>query len=1317
VDRHSLVRYRFAFALLFASLFSLTHVPALDCNFNAITDTDEIAADSSLDCNENGIPDECEFVPLSFGAATDAVPLSQRPTLVATGDLNGDGHVDVVVGSRVTSNSSPRLFVLLGEGNTALLPGVELDPGKELEDLVISDVDGDGDLDVAIVDLTSAIRILTNDGSGNLTPAEEFPTDRLSTKLYACDLTGDGFDDFVTVSPSEDSISWLVNQGNGSFGEQRSIVVGDLPVAAAPGDYDGDGDLDLAVAANREKNIRVLYQHSVGEFQLGPSLPLGRRTRDVAAGDLNGDGLPELAASGVDNLRIYLNEGQGEFAPAVLYSDRVSTLQLDDINFDGLVDVWAADFLGESLLLYLGSGGGHLAPRQRFLFEFSDFVSADLDGDGDPDLVLPADEPNRVGVFANGEVPPLTLERYELQVWDRPHFIDTGDFNEDGVPDIVTVNGGDRSYVVFLGQGDGTFAELIKRSHEDFPAWAIQVADLNGDGTDDQIHRDNQQLTVLLGHGDASFAKRVLFSTPGGFNFLLGADVDEDGRVDMIATASNAVTVHFNDGTGDLSERKSYRTGNLPTEVAVGDIDGDGRQDIATANLNSSDVSVLLREDGRTFAPTMTIPVEGGPFGIVAIDLDRDGDLDLATANQHTTDVSVLLNQGGGLFAPASTFPLERSPRALLAADLDGDNFEDLVATNEESDSLTILRGLGGGLFSAPQQYPVESGPRQTASADLDGDGDIDLVVAGRVGQSVSVILNQQPLRDGGVDSLPGICTPLELASVSVPGSSASVVRQGIFLLPAGPDPLLLAPLFPNAVRFPALRDFLVQVFPERFGALTPDAHSALVNRRDTREYFTGSLRQLRTENGILYGFDVLTEPDAMPELLTADETNAVFDSLSEVFALRPLSYMPTKRAAFDAAAAWAKADFPVVLLEEALDDFGPIPQPRSTPEFELEIPTETILCGVFSEAGEDRGLREEYLLKSTVTLQTGIVQLPTTDDTFEKNLFEQVTFGPTATPAIPLAPGVFQVVRVPAVDDVTTYRFTYSQDFLLEDDRVLEIVTAAPLQYRARGEEPLQRRTPLPEAFFVAIKGREALQASLDGIVSMRFGSCTYNSLPRWNVEFDLANGNSVRLREHFEETANEFETAPANLRQAEVQLGNERRIVTDYSDLVYSASRHNTRVEYWVTLDPPVRVDDREVWGLELRAPELPGRPEPQAAYLNALLEPLAAVAVSNFRREPLTRALFQRGDADADGRLTLIDAIRILDFLFHDAPSLACNKAGDTNDDGKLSIADTITLVGVLFGDDSLPAPFPGCGEDPTADRLTCEYAGEPESPCSH
>ena len=88
----------------------------------------------------------------------------------------------------------------------------------------------------------------------------------------------------------------------------------------------------------------------------------------------------------------------------------------------------------------------------------------------------------------------------------------------------------------------------------------------------------------------------------------------------------------------------SFGVGSNPQSVAVGDFNGDGKPDLATANVGSNEVSVLLGSGSGGFGPATNFGVGDGPFSVAVGDFNGDGKPDLAVANNGSDNVSVLYN-------------------------------------------------------------------------------------------------------------------------------------------------------------------------------------------------------------------------------------------------------------------------------------------------------------------------------------------------------------------------------------------------------------------------------------------------------------------------------------------------------------------------------------------------------------------------------------------------------------------------------------------------------------------------------------------------
>jgi hypothetical protein len=117
---------------------------------------------------------------------------------------------------------------------------------------------------------------------------------------------------------------------------------------------------------------------------------------------------------------------------------------------------------------------------------------------------------------------------------------------------------------------------------------------------------------------------------------------------------------------------------------------------------------------------------------------------------------------------------------------------------------------------------------------------------------------------------------------------------------------------------------------------------------------------------------------------------------------------------------------------------------------------------------------------------------------------------------------------------------------------------------------------------------------------------------------------------------------------------------------------------------------------------------------------LPPLTAAQIDLVRRwisegalrdPPPAARPFVRGDADDNGRLNMTDAILVFGYLFLGGRTPTCLDAADADDDGRATVNDGILSLHYLFlGSRSPSQPFPACGEDPSADELSCEaFAG--------
>lgn len=354
------------------------------------------------------------------------------------------------------------------------------------------------------------------------------------------------------------------------------------------------------------------------------------------------------------------------------------------------------------------------------------------------------------------------MESAEPTAQDLAWSITTGDFNNDGIPDIAIANYGAGNVSILLGNGDGTFTEAPGSPIAvTFDPQGIVAADFNGDGKLDLAMENSYYssvLTVLLGNGDGTFT-----SAPGSPISLGGessqaiatADLNGDGIPDLIAGNSGELTVLLGNGNGSFSP---VTAGSLnvadPLSIAAGDFNSDGIADLAVADFaNAGQLYIFLGKGDGTFTQSTDSPITVGsfPWSVVAADFDGDGKLDLAVDNSYYTsassgNVSILRGNGDGTFTPFPNSPVTvgDDPVSLVAGDFNQDGKVDLATANNDSDTVTILLGNGDGTFTtAPNNILLGDFPQSIASADFNGDGFADLAIANYGGPDNDVLLSQ----------------------------------------------------------------------------------------------------------------------------------------------------------------------------------------------------------------------------------------------------------------------------------------------------------------------------------------------------------------------------------------------------------------------------------------------------------------------------------------------------------------------------------------------------------------------------------------------
>jgi hypothetical protein len=360
-----------------------------------------------------------------------------------------------------------------------------------------------------------------------------------------------------------------------------------------------------------------------------------------------------LAAQTTKSKRIGEPSSLPTFTRVLLLEETAETsanVSLGDLNGDGFPDLVLAKGrhwpLVDRVLLNDGHGG---FPSAHNLSDVADrsysCTLADVDRDGDLDVVISNDAPDQKRVYANdGKGNFQMLSTYGRPEWPTRNAA-VADLNGDGLPDIIAANRtGDSKGANFIcfNKGKGHFdAACVAFSHES--CTTVTPADMNHDGFIDLIvpNRDGGQSYVYINHlGDVS--RRVPFGPPDAtIRVAQAADFNRDGLMDIVTIdEQKGAFIYFGQpGMTFMTPVPLANTKVTPYALAVGDVNLDGAIDIVVGNVEAPSIVYFNDGSGRNFIPVTFGDNKGTVYGFAIGDLDKDGRPDIAAARSDAPNV------------------------------------------------------------------------------------------------------------------------------------------------------------------------------------------------------------------------------------------------------------------------------------------------------------------------------------------------------------------------------------------------------------------------------------------------------------------------------------------------------------------------------------------------------------------------------------------------------------------------------------------------------------------------------------------------------
>ncbi len=334
--------------------------------------------------------------------------------------------------------------------------------------------------------------------------------------------------------------------------------------------------------------------------------------------------------------------------------------------------------------------------------------------------------------------------------------IGAGDFNNDGIPDLVVGAGGSSTGAVMLmlGNGNGTFQTPREVGPVSNTVYDLAVADLNGDGNLDVVAANiSGQVVVFYGNGNGTFQAPVEYSTEGSPTQVVTGDFFGDGYPDIAVNDGSSIELFRNEGGKAFVAAKTIPVGGssqeIVTSMRAGAINGTAASDLAVLTTKAA---YVLWGDGQGSFTKQQLASYVDPVGLNVGKVAQDGRDDIIVS--YTCDPTPTNNPGNGpqynACAGLDVFYGQGGDKVVkrtvvtdpgvyptgepMAVDVNGDGIADLVGAstgNYVSTGLYVWTGNANGSFSQKAQAFVvtSNGYGELTAGDWNRDGMMDFAM------------------------------------------------------------------------------------------------------------------------------------------------------------------------------------------------------------------------------------------------------------------------------------------------------------------------------------------------------------------------------------------------------------------------------------------------------------------------------------------------------------------------------------------------------------------------------------------------------------
>jgi hypothetical protein len=302
------------------------------------------------------------------------------PNSVFVGDANNDGYNDILT----TDGADDTITIYNGTSSGGWEAKYTLGTGSSPMSVFVGDANNDGYNDILAADwIGNTVTIYNGTSSGwEASCTLSVGTDPIS--VFVGDANNDGYNDILTADQGANTVTIYNGTSSGGWEAKYTLAVGNTPNSVFVGDANNDGYNDILAADRNAATVTIYNGTSSGGWEAKGILDVGTGPFDVFVGDANNDGYNDIltANNPVDTVTILNGTSSGDWEAkfSLGVGNAPYSVFVANVNNDyGAESIDASD----ADLILTGEAIGHK-------FGYSVHYAGDIDGDGEPDVIVGA---------------------------------------------------------------------------------------------------------------------------------------------------------------------------------------------------------------------------------------------------------------------------------------------------------------------------------------------------------------------------------------------------------------------------------------------------------------------------------------------------------------------------------------------------------------------------------------------------------------------------------------------------------------------------------------------------------------------------------------------------------------------------------------------------------------------------------------------------------------------------------------------------------------------------------------------------------------